>query len=320
MISLQSILYEITNSQFPAISKESGKLVYFKSKKGLESAISAGSHISPKSNSTKGNAVFDKGSNVFANTKRTSLKSAISSIIKKDGKNSNKRSELSQMNAQNQGNWARTKSKEDSYYAEHMMRWQRMIDKNSLNTIDKLLQRDPPPPIKTDLPLMRGMIMHEMDASKFLSNFKKGDEVKLPIGSYTFDSQIALDFADGSNTPNKQVDNTGTHSIIIRITGEDEIIDGFCMNANVGRVTERDRNHRFSNWALQHEVLLPSNQTYNVMNVDTKELDKGKSLIILDLMQNRSSKDKLSELIDVTNSNILKKYLQYGMYNETIKK
>jgi hypothetical protein len=314
MILLQSILYEINNNQFPAISKESGKLVYFKSKKGLESAISSGSHTVSKSKSTNGNTVFGKGSSVFANTKQPSLKSAISSIVKKDGKNSNKRSELSQINAQNQGSWARTKSKEDSYYAEHMMRWQRMIDKNSLNKIDSLLQKDPPPPIKTNLPLMRGMIMNEVDASKFLSNFKKGDNVKLPIGSYTFDSRTALDFADGSKTPNKEVDNTGTHSIIMRIIGKNEIIDGFCMNANVGRVTEPDRNHKFSNWALQHEVLLPSNQTYDVMNVDTKKLDKGKSLIILDLIQNHSTKNELSELIDVTNSNILKKYLQYGMY------
>jgi hypothetical protein len=90
MIRLSHLLTEV-NKEFTAKSKDSGKLVHFKSKESYEKAIKAGSHEDPTAKTSKGD---DKkgGVNIFNTPTKSKTKPAetssnpISLKYSKDGK------------------------------------------------------------------------------------------------------------------------------------------------------------------------------------------------------------------------------------------
>jgi hypothetical protein len=222
---------------------------------------------------------------------------------------------ISEANDKNQSKWVKQQAKKNPNYIKDMFSYQSMIDKNALNRIDEMLKSDPPPPVQTNA-LYRGMAMKSSDYIKFMKSFKEGSTIDLPISSFSFDAKTATEFANNVGNANATIDKANNQSVMIKVVSPRNTFNGFCMNANVGNVSGKDKNSMFSSdfgtWSGQHEVLLPSNNKYKVVKTEAKKMEGGRSLTIITLEQIGTKNEiKLREFIDDNEKDILKKHLQY---------
>ena len=187
------------------------------------------------------------------------------------------------------------------------------ISKKALNKIDEILKLNPPPPIKANA-LYRGMAMKPRDFKNFISNFSEGKNIKLPISSFSLDPLIATDFADNVNNGNTLLGEDNNQSVIIKVVNKNNSFNGFSMNSNVDKFDPYEINGEWdiSEYEYQQEVLMPSNNNYKVVKMETKNMEDDRTLTIITLEQIEASNEiKLREFIDDTETDILKKHLQY---------
>jgi len=247
----------------------------------------------------------------------TTVDGGLRNFIKKEkgGDMDNSFVDISQANDKNQSKWVKQQAKKNPNYIKDMFAYQSMIDKDALNRIDEMLKSDPPPPVQTNA-LYRGMAMTPKDYSKFMKSFKEGDTIDLPISSFSFDAKTATEFANNVDNLNSTINKANNQSVMVKVVNSRNTFNGFCMNANVGNVSGRDKNSMFpqdfGSWSGQHEVLLPSNNKYKVVKTEAKKMQNGRSLTIITLEQIGTKNEiKLREFIDDNEKDILKKHLQY---------
>ena len=223
---------------------------------------------------------------------------------------------ISEANDKNQSKWVKQQAKKNPNYIKDMFSYQSMINKDALNRIDEMLKSDPPPVVHTNA-LYRGMAMNPKDYAKFMKSFKEGSSsIDLPISSFSFDASTATEFANNIGNANALVDKSNNQSIMIKVVNSTNTFNGFCMNANVGNVSAKNKDSMFGDdfgsWSGQHEVLLPSNNKYKVVKTEVKKMEGGRSFTIITLEQIGTKNEiKLREFIDDNEKDILKKHLQY---------
>ena len=222
---------------------------------------------------------------------------------------------ISEANDKNQSKWVKQQAKKNPNYINDMISYQSMINKDALNRIDEMLKLDPPPPVQTNA-LYRGMAMNSFDYSKFMKSFKEGGSIDLPISSFSFDATTATEFANNVGNANALVNESNNQSIIIKVVNSKNTFNGFCMNANVGNVSAKNKDKMFGDdfgdWSGQHEVLLPSNNKYKVVKTESTKMEKGRNFTIITLEQAGTKNEiRLREFIDDNEKDILKKHLQY---------
>ena len=148
----------------------------------------------------------------------------------------------------------------------------------------------------------------------FISNFSEGKNIKLPISSFSLDPSIATDFADNVNNGNTLLGEDNNQSVIIKVVNKNNSFNGFSMNSNVDKFDPYEINGEWdiSEYEYQQEVLMPSNNNYKVVKMETKNMEDDRTLTIITLEQIEASNEiKLREFIDDTETDILKKHLQY---------
>jgi hypothetical protein len=222
---------------------------------------------------------------------------------------------ISEANDKNQSKWVKQQAKKNPNYINDMILYQSMINKDALNRIDEMLKSEPPPPVQTKA-LYRGMAMNSFDYSKFMKSFKEGGSIDLPISSFSFDATTATEFANNVGNANALVNESNNQSIIIKVVNSRNTFNGFCMNANVGNVSAKNKDKMFGDdfgdWSGQHEVLLPSNNKYKVVKTESTKMEKGRNFTIITLEQAGTKNEiRLREFIDDNEKDILKKHLQY---------
>jgi hypothetical protein len=247
----------------------------------------------------------------------TTVDGGLRNFIKKEKfiSNYNQLFGISEANDKNQAKWVKKQAKKNPNYIKDMFSYQSMIDKNALNRIDEMLKSEPPPVVHAKA-LYRGMAMKSSDYTKFMKSFKEGSTIDLPISSFSFDANTATEFANNVGNANATIDKANNQSIIIKVVNSTNTFNGFCMNANIGNVSGRDKNSMFpqdfGSWAGQHEVLLQSNNKYKVVKTEVKKMEGGRTLTIITLEQIGTKNEiKLREFIDDNEKDILKKHLQY---------
>ena len=242
----------------------------------------------------------------------TTVDGGLINFIKKEKPDS---VDISDANDKRQSNWVKEQAKKNNRYAATMFSYQSMINKDALSRIDEMLKSDPPPPIQASA-LYRGMAMNAKDYSKFMKSFKEGNDIDLPISSFSFDTATATEFANNVGNANALINKSNNQSIIMKVVNSKNTFNGFSMNANVGNVSVKNKNDMmgddFGNWSGQYEVLLPSNNKYKVVKTEAKKMEGGRSLTFITLEQIGSKNEiKLREFIDDKEPDILKKHLQY---------
>jgi len=220
---------------------------------------------------------------------------------------------INEYNKKLQSNWVKTAVNNNKNYALLMESYQVDISKKALNKIDEIFKLNPPPPIKANA-LYRGMAMKPKDFKNFISNFSEGKNIKLPISSFSLDPSIATDFADNVDNGNTLLGVDNNQSVIIKVVNKNNSFNGFSMNSNVDKFDPYEINGEWdiTEYEYQQEVLMPSNNNYKVVKMETKNMEDDRTLTIITLEQIEASNEiKLREFIDDTETDILKKHLQY---------
>ena len=220
---------------------------------------------------------------------------------------------VNKYNKKLQSDWVKNSLSKNQKYDVLMYEYQVDISKKALNKIDEMLKSDPPPPIQANA-LYRGMAMKPKDFKKFLGNFSEGETIKLPISSFSLDPSIATDFADNVNNGNTLLGDDNNQSVLIKVVNKNNSFNGFAMNSNVGKFNPYDISGEWDieEYEYQQEVLMPSNNNYKVLKVETKKMEGDRTLTIISLEQIATKNEiKLREFIDDAETDILKKHLQY---------
>ena len=158
------------------------------------------------------------------------------------------------------------------------------------------------------------MAIKPKDFKSFLDNFSEVKNTKLPISSFSLDPSIATDFSDNVNNGNTLLGESHNQSVMIKVVNKNNLFNGFSMNSNVGKFDPYEVNSAWDigEYEEQQEILMPSNNNYKVVKVETKNMEDGRTLTIINLEQIDSSNEiKIREFIDDNETDILKKHLQY---------
>ena len=220
---------------------------------------------------------------------------------------------VNKYNKKIQSDWVKNSLSKNQKYDVLMYEYQVDISKKALNKIDEMLKSDPPPPIQANA-LDRGMAMKPKDFKKFLGNFSEGETIKLPISSFSLDPSIATDFADNVNNGNTLLGDDNNQSVLIKVVNKNNSFNAFAMNSNVGKFNPYDVSGEWDieEYEYQQEVLMPSNNNYKALKVETKKMEGDRTLTIISLEQIATKNEiKLREFIDDAETDILKKHLQY---------
>ena len=220
---------------------------------------------------------------------------------------------VNKYNKKLQSDWVKNSLNKNKNYDTLMYEYQVDISKKALNRIDEMLKSDPPPPIQANA-LYRGMAMKSKDFKKFLGNFSEGETIKLPISSFSLDPSIATDFADNVNNGNTLLGDDNNQSVLIKVVNKNNSFNGFAINSNVGKFNPYDVSGEWDieEYEYQQEVLMPSNNNYKALKVETKKMEGDRTLTIISLEQIATKNEiKLREFIDDEETDILKKHLQY---------
>ena len=220
---------------------------------------------------------------------------------------------INKSNKKIQSNWVKNALNKNKNYDVLMYEYQAEISKKALNKIDEILKSDPPPPVKANA-LYRGMAMKPKDFKKFLRNFSEGEPIKLPISSFSLDPSIATDFADNVDNGNTLLGEDNNQSVLIKIINKNNSFNGFAMNSNVGKFNPYRVSGEWDieEYEYQQEVVMPSNNNYKTLKVETKKMEDDRTLTIISLEQIEATNEiKLREFIDDNETDILKKHLQY---------
>jgi hypothetical protein len=341
MILLESLLNEISN--WTAIKKDSGKVVYFMSKQNRDAAIKKGTHIDPVQNkkvkknkkpTTKkpvGKPIAPSGFRV--NKKEEPIKSSkipiksrtldtignlydnmVSRWADKKEKHVVKKEKAV---IKQQGEWLKKLIKDgvinSDGYNRAMFDWQYNVNKSALTAIDKFLKKYQPPPIETNEPVYRGIIVSKKEYLKLLEDFNNKKNIKLPIGSFTTFFDTATKFANPIEHP--VIDESHKpYSVVFRVKSECDRLNAFSMNSNIVSKQLKAVAKKYSD---EHEILMPSNQKYKVDKINyVKFSDKksfAKSMAFIDLVQKCAKNEAIEYDMDLTNDEFYKNIFQTHM-------
>jgi hypothetical protein len=335
MILLESLFNEISN--WTAIKKDSGKIVSFVSKQNKDAAIKKGTHIDPNQNKKVkmkkpvGKPIAPSG--FRANKKEVPIESPNVNVISKtignidnlykhmvsrwaDKKEKNV-VKIEKAVIKQQGEWLKKLIKDGAInsdrYDSDMLDWQKSANRDSLNSIDKFLKKNPPPPIQTKEPVYRGIIVSKKEYLKLLEDFNNKKNIKLPIGSFTTFFDTATQFANPIEHPVVDESNK-PYSVVFRVKSECDKLNAFSMNSNI--VSKRLRGIA-KVYSDEHEILMSSNQKYKVDKINyVKFSDKisfAKSMAFIDLVQKCAKNEGVDDDIDFTNDEFYKNIFQTHM-------
>ena len=336
MILLESLLKEI--SHWTAIKKDSGKVVYFMSKQNKDAAIKKGTHIDPNQNKKvkKNKKPVSKPiapSDFRVNKKEVPTKSSKVNIISKTiGNIDNLYKQMVSRWAdkkekhvvkkekaviKQQGEWLKKLIKDgvinSDGYNIAMFDWQYNVNKSALTAIDKFLKKYQPPPIETNEPVYRGIIVSKKEYLKLLEDFNNKKNIKLPIGSFTTFFDTATKFANPIEHP--VIDESHKpYSVVFRVKSECDRLNAFSMNSNIVSKQLKAVAKKYSD---EHEILMPSNQKYKVDKINyVKFSDKisfAKSMAFIDLVQKCAKNEGVDDALDLTNDEFYKNIFQTHM-------
>jgi len=343
MILLQSLINEVTNWQ--AISKSTGKIVYFISKQNRDAAIKKGTHVDSKTNKPvkKKKPVIAKKpvgkpiapSGFRVNKKEEPIKSPNVPIKSRTldtianlydnmvsrwtGEKQKQVLKIEKAAIKKQGEWVKNVFKTGvsvDKYDTIMYNWQNKADKGSLKSIDKLLKNHPPPPIETKEPIYRGIILSKKEYLKLLEDFNNKKNIKLPISSFTTSFETAADFANPIEHPLMIKTGDKPYSVVFRVKSECDKLNAFSMNSNIASIRLK-LNGLVQSFSHEHEVLMPSNQKYKVDKINyVKFSDKksfAKSMAFIDLVQTCAKNEAIEDDMDLTNDEFYKNIFQTHM-------
>lgn len=341
MILLQSLLNEVTNWQ--AISKSTGKIVYFISKQNRDAAIKKGTHVDIKTNkpvkkSKKNNTKKPVGkpiapSGFRVNKKEVPIKSPSVTVTSRtiddldnlydnmvrnwaDTKEKHV-VKIEKAAVKKQGEWIKKLMTEETInkdiYENVMLGWQLDVDRDSLNEIDKIFKKYPPPPIETKEPVYRGMIISKSEYLKILEDFNSKKNIKLPISSFTTFFDTATEFANPAKHP--VADETSkNYSVVFRVKSECDRLNAFSMNSNV---VSKELRSTVKKYSIEHEVLMPSNQKYKVDKINyvkfSGKRSAAQSMAFIDLVQKCSKNEGADDDMDLRNDKFYMDLFQTNM-------
>ena len=219
-----------------------------------------------------------------------------------EGKVASDIDKINKYNKKLQSDWVENTLSKNKNYPSLMEAYQVDISKKALGKIDEMLKSEPPPPVQTKA------------FKSFLDNFSEGKNTKLPISSFSLDPSIATDFSDNVNNGNTLLGESHNQSVMIKVVNKNNLFNGFSMNSNVGKFDPYEVNSAWDigEYEEQQEILMPSNNNYKVVKVETKNMEDGRTFTIINLEQIDSSNEiKIREFIDDNETDILKKHLQY---------
>ena len=74
---------------------------------------------------------------------------------------------------------------------------------------------------------------------------------------------------------------------MIKVVNKNNLFNGFSMNSNVGKFDPYEVNSAWDigEYEEQQEILMPSNNNYKVVKVETKNMEDGRTLTIINLEQ-----------------------------------
>ena len=341
MILLESLLKEI--SHWTAIKKDSGKVVYFMSKQNRDAAIKKGTHIDPIQNKKvkKNKKPTTKKpvskpiapSDFRVNKKEVPTKSAkvpiksrtldtidnlydnmVSRWADKKEKHVVKKEKAV---IKQQGEWLKKLIKDgvinSDGYNRAMFDWQYNVNKSALTAIDKFLKKYQPPPIETNEPVYRGIIVSKKEYLKLLEDFNNKKNIKLPIGSFTTFFDTATKFANPIEHP--VIDESHKpYSVVFRVKSECDRLNAFSMNSNIVSKQLKAVAKKYSD---EHEILMPSNQKYKVDKINyikfSDKISFAKSMAFIDLVQKCAKNEAIEDDMDLTNDEFYKNIFQTHM-------
>jgi hypothetical protein len=318
MLSLRKILLEVT--KFAAKSKDSGKLVYFKTKQAKDTAIKKGTHQDPKETpKEKSKVVPIKGNSIFPKEKTNTSKVEINKRTDKnidtffvkelDVWNKQKHPLLKNIEAKTektQQNWLNKFNKNNKKELQSAISsWQSDWNRSGLNNVDNIITKNPPPPIETSEKIFRGKIIYKKDLEKLIKTFNTKQEIKLPIRSFSTDLKIVYNLF---NMLNDLDENLPQCAVVMSVKSECNKLNGIYLPAML------PMKNSFSD---EKEVLMPSNQIFKVNKIHNIEFTKSKnynSLIVIDLIQKcNKNEDIENHILDLTNDEFIQNLLQTPM-------
>ena len=300
MILLSKIFED---KKYSAISKETGKVVYFGSKQSKDNAIKAGTHKDPKQKKVQlkkpvGTPIFPTNGrpNPLPSARRKEV--PIRTIKHKeiyfynrwrDSWNEKHREKVRKLDTKTAKSQSKimmdiTDREKDVYtqaIGNAMYKWQNNNDNSQLKRIDSFLKKHNDFIVPTNKFIQRGIAVSKQVRDKILEDFSNPKTVKLPIGSFSLRLGTALSFSQDRD------DSKKVHSIVFRVKSECGKIKGYNMNSNLYWV--KKGKEYFSDYEDEMEVLMPSNQRYVVEKIHKYKFDKDavltKSTTVIDLIQ-----------------------------------
>lgn len=302
MILLSEIFED---KKYSAISKETGKKVYFGSKQSKDAALKAGTHKDP--NQKKIQLKKPVGTPIFPTSgrpnplpsvrrKEVPIKKINHSHVKfnhnwRETWNEKHRPAVVKLDvktAKSQGKLIMdiTDNVKETYIQKlglAMHEWQNKNNNSYLKYIDAFLKKFDGFEIPTKEYVQRGIAVSKKVADKILKDFSNPKTVKLPISSFSLKLHTALQFSvdrDSYDIPPKN------HSVIFRVKSECGNLKAYNMNANMYWV--KKGKEYFGEYAPEMEVLMPSNQRYVVEKINRYKFnaeDEVQSSTVIHLIQ-----------------------------------
>lgn len=301
MILLSEIFED---KKYSAVSKKTGKVVYFGSKQSKDSAIKAGTHKDPKQKKIQlkkpvGTPIFPTNGrpNPLPSVRRKEvpIKKINHSHVKfnhnwRETWNDKHRPAVDKLDVKTAKSQAKlmmdimdnVKEKYVQRLGLSMHEWQNKNNNSYLKYIDAFLKKFNGFEIPTKEYVQRGIAVSKKVADKILKDFSNPKTIKLPIGSFSMKLATALQFAvdrDAYNVPKN-------HSVIFRVKSECGNLKAYNMNANIHWI--KKGKEYFGDYEHEMEVLMPSNQRYVVEKINRYKFnaeDEVQSSTIIHLIQ-----------------------------------
>ena len=157
------------------------------------------------------------------------------------------------------------------------------------------MKKNPPPPIKTDDYVYRGITLNKDAYNKLIKDFTNRNEVKLPMQSSSLNLGVALGFAAGDRQ----------NHIIFKCKSDCNKLNGYYLPS--GNTT----SHAYDS---EQEILMTSNQKYTINKIEENQTnDRGNiKFTTIEMTQNCLQKEDVENSeADYTNDEFYKYIFQY---------
>lgn len=284
-IKLKELLEASVDPKLVARSKESGKLVYFKTPQAKKAAIQKGSHEDPKAKKGEKPKAAVKPNSMFGGDyKKDRLQPKVKEeppvnktivyrekdaddvriAIRNKGKSGISDKAYKSLLSKQTEYWGN--AVKDKKFFEAVSNWRDRGIPQGRVEIDKFIQKNPPPPIKMKSPVWRGMGLAPAMYDKFMKMIEGKSEIKLPPSSFSFDVNTAVEFADSD------------YQIIMNLKSECNELNAITLSELPGEDSIYAENEK--------ELITPSNATYKIESVKTVKFEYNReNITMINLIQ-----------------------------------